>query len=119
MSIVLIVIIILIVLFVIGIMFSSDESGNKNTYDNSQQNSIHKKSPPPNYRYWNQIEYNGNEVRCDWCAYLRTEKETGRKYCSKYPGYVDLDYVCDSYVSGVETLAKDLSNIVLNDNKDD
>lgn len=114
MSIVLIVIIIIAVLYVIG-LFAPDDSGKSNSNNSNHQSNVPKRTPPPNYRYWNGVEYNGNEIRCDWCAYLRTEKETGRKYCSKYPGYVDLDYVCDSYVSGVEQLAEGLANIILND----
>lgn len=114
MSIVLIVIIIIAVLYVIG-LFAPDDSENNNSNNNNHQSSAPKRTPPPNYRYWNGVEYNGSEIRCDWCAYLRTEKETGRKYCSKYPGYVDVNYVCDSYVNGIEQVAKGLANIILND----
>ena len=119
MSIVLVVIIILAVLFVIG-MFSPDDSDNSNkrsTNNNSHQNTVAQRTPPPNYRYWNGVEYDGKEVNCDWCYHLRTEESTGRKYCSKYPGYVNLDYVCDSYVCGVEEVAKGLANIILKDKK--
>lgn len=103
-----IVLIVIIVLFIIG-MFSSDDS------DNSHKNTTDSKTSPPNYRYWNGVEFNGSEVRCDWCCYQRIEKETGRNYCAKYPVYIDLNYVCDSYISGVEQLAEGLSKIIMDE----
>ena len=98
-----------IVLFIIGIFSGGEDDHNEANARYSSYEPEQSSTPPPNYRYWNNIERDGDELRCDWCAHKRNEEETGRIICSLYPGYVEEDSVCDDFLSRPKYLADRLA----------